>query len=75
MVFRATKFPTNHFAVCSDLENRRTRSLKQIMENLDLQKKMDEAAQERSSIAKALLGIQRSLDNMEPAVSRMEPVL
>lgn len=45
------------------------------MADLDVQKKMDEEAKEGSGIAQALLGIQRSLDKMEPAVSRMESVL
>ena len=45
-----------------DLDRSRTRSLKQIMADLDLQKKKEEAAQQRSSIAEALLNIQQSLD-------------
>lgn len=45
------------------------------MAGLDLQKQMEEAAVERSGIAKALLGIQKSLDQIAPSVPKMEPVL
>lgn len=45
------------------------------MEQLDLQKQVEEAAKEMSSIAKALLGIQHSLDQIAPAVSKMQLVL
>lgn len=57
------------------LDKPRTRSVKEIKAELDLQKQMEEAALERSNIAKALLAIQHSLDQIAPAVSKMEPVL
>lgn len=67
--------PKNFPSATADLEKKKIRSLKQIMADLDFQKQMEEAAKERSSIAQALLGIQRSLDKIEPAVSQMEPLL
>lgn len=45
------------------------------MAELDLQRQMEEAAAERGSIAKALLGIQKTLDQIAPAVAKMEPAL
>lgn len=52
------------------------------MAGTDVQKQLEEAAAERSGIAKALLAIQKTLDlmapavaNMEPAVAKMEPAL
>lgn len=45
------------------------------MADLDLQKKKEEAAQQRSSIAEALLNIQQSLDLIAPSVAKMEPTL
>lgn len=45
------------------------------MADLDLKKQMEEAAVERSSIAQALLGIQKSLDQITPAVEQTQPTL
>lgn len=57
------------------VRNRKHASLKQIMEELDLQKRMEEAAKERSSITKALLNIQHSHDQIGVAVLKLEPVV
>ena len=45
------------------------------MAGTDAQKQWEEAAAERSGIAKALLSIQQTLDRMEPAVAKMEPAV
>ena len=45
------------------------------MPGTDVQKQLEEAAAERSGIAKALLSIQQTLDRMAPAVAKMEPTL
>lgn len=45
------------------------------MADLDLQRQMEEAAAERSGIAKVLLGIQKTLHQIAPAVAKMEPAI
>jgi hypothetical protein len=45
------------------------------MAEFDLTKQLEEAAKERSNIAKSLLAIQQSLDKLAPTVLKMEPVL